>query len=58
MIRAFRQIFIKLSVIIRLYTEHNMFELSIVFFSSNRGLRKGTEFFSTYQGFQLIEVPL
>jgi hypothetical protein len=35
-----------------------MFELSIVFFLSNWGLRKGTEFFSIYKGFRLIEVPL
>jgi len=56
-----RQMFIKWSIIIRLYSEHRMFELSIVgivFLSSNRGFRKGAEFFSTYQGFRLIEVRL
>jgi len=39
--------------IIRLYSEYRMFELSIVFLSSNRGFRNGAEFFSTYKVFDL-----
>lgn len=43
-----------MSVIIRLYSEHRMFESSMIFLSSDRDFRKGAEFFSTHRGFTVL----